>query len=475
MPTAMRNPRLTVLLLGLLMISCKPQAQTLPDFTGMAEKHGAAVVNISTVRSSDAGSMREQLQGQLPDFLEDFMGERFGDQFGGPRPAPKARSMGSGFIISEDGYVLTNYHVIAKAEKVNVQLRDRRELEAEVVGTDQQSDLALLKVDASGLPTVKIGSSEALQVGQWVMAIGAPFGFENTITKGIVSAKGRSLPNENYVPFIQTDAAVNPGNSGGPLFNMEGEVIGVNSQIVSRSGGFNGLSFAVPIDMAMNVVEQLKEHGKVTRGWLGVMIQEVDRELAESFDMDRPRGALVAQVMSDSPAQKAGFKPGDIVIAFNGRSIETSSKLPHIVGRLEPGSEAEAVILREGNRKSLDVTVGELPEDMAQRQPGAGGGGGGESSARSSLGLTVEPLSDAELQQLEVPQGVKVTGIDEGSAARAGIRPGDVIVTLASQPVTDPERFHELAGSLEPGVSAPVLVSRNGNPRFLALRKPEKE
>jgi serine protease Do len=335
----MRNPRLTVLLLGLLMISCKPQAQTLPDFTGMAEKHGAAVVNISTVRSGDAGTMRERLQGQLPDFLEDFMGERFGEQFDGPRPSPKARSVGSGFIISEDGYVLTNYHVIAKAEKVSVQLRDRREFEAEIVGTDQQSDLALLKVDASGLPSVKIGSSEALQVGEWVMAIGAPFGFENTITKGIVSAKGRSLPNENYVPFIQTDAAVNPGNSGGPLFNMDGEVVGVNSQIVSRSGGFNGLSFAVPIDMAMNVVEQLKEHGEVTRGWLGVMIQEVDRELAESFDMERPRGALVAQVMSDSPAEKAGFKPGDIVIEFNGRSIETSSKLPHIVGRLEPGSE----------------------------------------------------------------------------------------------------------------------------------------
>lgn len=474
MPTAMRNPRLTVLLLGLLMISCKPQAQTLPDFTGMAEKHGAAVVNISTVRSSDAGNMRKRLQGQLPDFLEDFMGERFGDQFGGPRPSPEARSMGSGLVISEDGYVLTNYHVIAKAEKVNVQLRDRREFEAEIVGTDKQSDLALLKVEASDLPTVNIGSSDAVQVGEWVMAIGAPFGFENTITKGIVSAKGRSLPNSNYVPFIQTDAAVNPGNSGGPLFNMEGEVIGVNSQIVSRSGGFNGLSFAVPIDMAMNVVDQLKQDGEVSRGWLGVMIQEVDRELAQSFDMDRPRGALVARVMSDSPAQKAGLKPGDIVVEFNGRSIETSSKLPHIVGRMEAGSEAEAVILREGKRQTLNVTVGKLPEDIAQRQPGAGGGGG-DSSARSSLGLAVEPLSDAELKQLDVPQGVKVTGIQDGPAARAGIRPGDVIVTLANQPVTGADRFHELANALEPGVSVPVLVSRNGNPRFLALRKPENQ
>ncbi len=471
MPIAMRNPRLTVLLLGLLMISCKPQAQTLPDFTGMADKHGAAVVNISTVRSSDGGDMRKRLQGQLPDFLEDFMGERFGDQFGGPKPSPKARSMGSGFIISDDGYVLTNYHVIAKSKKVNVQLRDRREFEAEIVGTDQQSDLALLKVDASGLPTAKIGSSEGLQVGEWVVAIGAPFGFENTITKGIVSAKGRSLPNENYVPFIQTDAAVNPGNSGGPLFNMDGEVVGVNSQIVSRSGGFNGLSFAVPIDMAMNVVDQLKQDCKVSRGWLGVMIQEVDRDLAQSFDMDRPRGALVAQVMSDSPAQKAGFKPGDIVIEFEGQSIETSSKLPHIVGRMEAGSEAEAVILREGERRTLDVTVGKLPKDMAQRQPGAGGGGS-DSSGRASLGLTVEALSDAQRKQLDVPQGVKVTGIKDGPAARAGIRPGDVIVTLANQPVTGPDRFHELASALEPGVSVPVLVSRKGNPRFLALRKP---
>lgn len=474
MPTAMRNPRLTVLLLGLLMISCKPQAQTLPDFTGMAEKHGAAVVNINTVRSSDGGNMRKRLQGQLPDFLEDFMGERFGDQFGGPRPSPEARSMGSGFVISDDGYVLTNYHVIAKAEKVNVQLRDRREFEAEIVGTDKQSDLALLKVEASDLPKVDIGSSDALQVGEWVMAIGAPFGFENTITKGIVSAKGRSLPNENYVPFIQTDAAVNPGNSGGPLFNMDGEVIGVNSQIVSRSGGFNGLSFAVPIDMAMNVVDQLKEDGEVTRGWLGVMIQEVDRELAQSFGMERPRGALVAQVMSDSPAGEAGFKPGDVVIAFNDESIETSSKLPHIVGRLEPGTEAEATILRKGERKTLDVVVGELPEDMARRQPGAGGGDG-DPSARSSLGLTVEPLSEAERQKLEVPQGVKVTGIEDGPGARAGIRPGDVIVTMANEPLNNPERFHQLAQSLQPGTSVPVLVSRNGNPRFLALRKPEKE
>ncbi len=473
MPTAMRNPRLTILLLGLLMISCKPQAQTLPDFTGMADKHGAAVVNISTVRSSDGGDMRERLQGRLPDFLEDFMGDQLGDQF--RMPQREARSLGSGFIIDADGYILTNYHVVAKADTITVQLRDRRELEAEIVGTDQQSDLALLKVDASDLPTVDIGSSEALQVGEWVVAIGAPFGFENTVTAGIVSAKGRSLPNENYVPFIQTDAAVNPGNSGGPLFNMDGEVIGVNSQIVSRSGGFNGLSFAGPIDRAMNVVDQLKEHGQVTRGWLGVMIQEVDRELAESFDMDRPRGALVARVMSDSPAAKAGFKPGDVVVEFNGQSIETSSKLPHIVGRLEPGSEAEAVILREGDRKRLDVTVGELPEDIADKRRPGSGGGGGESSARSSLGLTVEALSDAELQQLEVPQGVKVTGVDDGPAARAGIRPGDVVVTLANQPVTDPGRFHELAGSLEPGVSVPVLVSRNGNPRFLALRKPEND
>lgn len=471
MPTAIRNPRLLVLLLGLLMISCKPQARTLPDFTGMAEKHGAAVVNIATVRSSDGGDMRERLQGRLPDFLEDFMGDQFGDQF--RMPQREARSLGSGFIIDADGYILTNYHVVAKADTITVQMRDRRELEAEVVGTDQQSDLALLKVDANDLPTLDIGSSEALQVGEWVVAIGAPFGFENTITAGIVSAKGRSLPNENYVPFIQTDAAVNPGNSGGPLFNMDGEVIGVNSQIVSRSGGFNGLSFAVPIDMAMNVVEQLKEHGKVTRGWLGVMIQEVDRELAQSFDMDRPRGALVAQVRPDSPAEKAGFKSGDVVVEFNGQSIETSSRLPHIVGRLEPGSEAEAVILREGKRKTLDVTVGELPEDVAEnRRPGSRGGGG-ESGAQSSLGLTVEALSDAERQQLEVPQGVKVTGVDDGPAARAGIRRGDVLVSMANQPVTDPERFHELAQSLQPGQSVPVLVSRNGNPKFLPLRKPE--
>lgn len=469
MPRILRDSRLSILVLGLLMISCKPQAQPLPDFTGMADEHGAAVVNISTVRSDD-GSGMEQLRGRLPDFLEDFMGDRFGDQL--PMPRREARSLGSGFIISEDGYVLTNYHVIAKADKITVQLRDRREFEAEVVGTDPQSDLALLKVDADDLPAVQIGSSEKLQVGEWVVAIGAPFGFENTITKGIVSAKGRSLPNENYVPFIQTDAAVNPGNSGGPLFNMEGEVVGVNSQIVSRSGGFNGLSFAVPIDMAMDVVRQLKEDGEVTRGWLGVMIQEVDRELAESFGMKRPRGALIAQVMSDSPAAEAGFEPGDVVIKFDGQGIETSAKLPHVVGRLEPGTETKAVILRDGDREKLDVTVGELPDDMAGRAPR--GGAPGAESGRSSLGLTVKALGEAELDELNVPQGVQVTGVEEGPAARAGIRPGDVLVSLANQPVTSPKRFHELADKLEPGMSVPALVSRNGNPRFLALRVPEE-
>lgn len=446
-----------------LLISCRPQAGTLPDFTEMVKKHGPAVVNISTVQKA---SGQGQLEQRVPEFFRRFFDD-LEDQFEIPRP--ESESLGSGFIIESDGYILTNYHVVMNASEIIVRLQDRRELEAELVGSDPQSDLALLKVDAEGLPTVEIGSSADLEVGEWVLAIGAPFGFESTVTAGIVSAKGRSLPNENYVPFIQTDVAINPGNSGGPLFNLDGEVVGINSQIVSRSGGFMGLSFAIPIDMAMDVVRQLKKNGKVSRGWLGVLIQGIDRDLAQSFGLKKPVGALVARVVPDSPAAEAGFQAGDVVLSFDGREVEVSSELPHIVGRIEPGTEVQAEVLRDGERITLEVTVGELPEDMAKAGPGRAAPDGG-AEGRTSLGLAVEPLPQDQQRQLEVEQGVLVTDVLSGPAASAGIRPGDVVVSLDNQPVSSPEQFHEIAGALEPGRTVPVLINRNGNPRFLALR-----
>jgi serine protease Do len=298
------------------------------------------------------------------------------------------------------------------------------------------------------------------------LAIGAPFGFESTVTAGIVSAKGRSLPSENYVPFIQTDVAINPGNSGGPLFNLDGEVIGINSQIVSRSGGFMGLSFAIPIDLAMEVVAQLKDKGRVSRGWLGVLIQPVDRELAESFGLDKPSGALVSQVMGDSPAEQAGFMVGDVVVRFNGQEIGHSGQLPQIVGLLAPGTRAEAEVIRNGKSKTLKVIVGELPEDLNNPLDPATPG----KTGTSTLGLKVEPLSAEELATLGVPQGVLVVEVSDGPAARAGIRRGDVLVSLDNRPVANPKALKELVEDLDDKAVVPVLIHRDGGPRFLALR-----
>jgi serine protease Do len=302
-------------------------------------------------------------------------------------------------------------------------------------------------------------------VGEWVLAIGAPFGFESTVTAGIVSAKGRSLPSENYVPFIQTDVAINPGNSGGPLFNLDGEVIGINSQIVSRNGGFMGLSFAIPIDMAMEVVAQLKDKGRVSRGWLGVLIQPVDRELAESFGLDKPAGALVSQVMEGSPAEKAGFQVGDVVVRFNGKDIARSGELPQVVGLLAPGTRAEAEVVRNGKRKTLKVTVEELPEDLSGQSVGSP-----KAPAAATLGLRVEALSSEQLTELGLEHGLQVVEVAEGPAAKAGIRRGDVLVSLNNRPLKDPQALASLVADLPEGAVVPVLLHRDGNPRFLALR-----
>jgi len=307
-------------------------------------------------------------------------------------------------------------------------------------------------------------------VGEWVLAIGAPFGFDSSVTAGIVSAKGRSLPNDSYVPFIQTDVAINPGNSGGPLFNLSGEVVGINSQIFSRSGGYMGVSFAIPIDMAMDVVSQIKEHGKVSRGWLGVLIQEVDRDLAESFGLDQPKGALVSQVLEGSPAEAAGVQAGDIIVSFNGEAIYRSSELPRWVGRVTPETEASMVVIRDGKEKELEVTIGLLPDDpeMALR----GGGGQAASDGANALGLKVRAASATELSRLDLKAGVIVTEVGDGPAAKAGIASGDILVTLNNKPVNDPESFSEVVAGLPESGTVAALINRDGNPRFLPIKLP---
>jgi serine protease Do len=443
----------------------------LPDFTSLVERSSPAVVNISTTQKRvRAHGLPKGLQ--IPDIPEDspfhdffkrFFGEGEGDE-----EEYDAQSLGSGFIVSGDGYVLTNYHVVKDAEEVIVRLSDRRELTAEVVGSDERSDVALLRVKAQDLPSVRVGRSSGLKVGEWVLAIGSPFGFDHSVTAGIVSAIGRSLPSENYVPFIQTDVAINPGNSGGPLFNLDGEVVGVNSQIYSRTGGFMGLSFAIPIDVAMDVVEQLKAHGRVSRGWLGVLIQDVTRELAESFGMERPRGALVARVLPESPAEAAGFKVGDVVVEFDGKAINQSSELPPLVGRTRTDAKVEVKVLREGKPRTLGVTIAELPEDK-EVQTRLGSRGGPASDQR--LGITITDLNAAQRGELEVKEGgVLVAEVKEGPAQRAGVRQGDVVLMLNGAPVKDSAHFRELAAGLPEGKSVPVLVQRDGSPLFLALK-----
>ena len=409
--------------------------------------------------------------------IPDLEGTPFGDLFrrffgdGESSPETDPTSLGSGFFISRDGFILTNNHVVEGAETVIVRLHDRRQFNAEVVGTDPRSDIAVLKIDAEDLPAVQIGSTTDLKVGEWVLAIGSPFGFDHTVTAGIVSAKGRSLPNENYVPFIQTDVAINPGNSGGPLFNLDGEVVGVNAQIYSRTGGFMGLSFAIPIEMAMEVADQLKSDGRVVRGWLGVVIQEVTRELAESFDMDRAYGALVARVLPNSPAQEAGLEVGDVIIRFNGAEVASSTKLPPMVGRTRVGEAARLSVLRKGESREMEVVIGELPEnlDLGSIAPDDG------SAFSRTLGLRVIDTDEELRAELDIEGGVVVQAVEPGPAARAGIRQGDVIVMLDNRAVDDTRRFVEIAEELEPNRSVAVLVQRGEGPLFLALRLDEGE
>lgn len=451
------------------------QARSLPDFTPLVEKNSAAVVNISTTLKKN--DRRAQMQGQnLPDIPKDspfydFFNKFFGEIPDDLAPNQQRTSLGSGFIMSDDGYIITNNHVVKDADEVIVRLSDRREFVAEVIGTDERSDVAVLKIEGKQLPTLKLGDSSNLKVGEWVLAIGSPFGFDHSVTQGIISAMGRSLPNENYVPFIQTDVAINPGNSGGPLFNLDGEVIGVNSQIYSRTGGFMGMSFAIPVNVVKDVYQQLKEDGHVSRGWLGVLIQDVTRELAESFGMKKPHGALVAKILSDSPAEKAGFLVGDVIVSFNGKKVDVSSDLPPIVGITKVGKSVPVDVIRHGKTVSLKVVIAELPTDDSMKLSASPNN---KSKPDNPLNVVVEDLTDAQRDELDVKDhGVIVSQISSGPAYKAGVRTGDVMLLLNNTKIKNAKHFRELVKELPKNKSVPILIQRRGGPIFLALRLEE--
>jgi len=447
------------------------QARSLPDFIPLVEENAPAVVNISTTLKKNNGA---GIQGHnMPDIPEDspfydFFNKFFGEVPEGMAPHQQRTSLGSGFIMSDDGYIITNNHVVKDADEIIVRLNDRREFVAEVIGTDERSDIAVLKIDGKKLPTLKMGDSSTLKVGEWVLAIGSPFGFEHSVTQGIISAMGRSLPNENYVPFIQTDVAINPGNSGGPLFNLQGEVIGVNSQIYSRTGGYMGMSFAIPIKVVKDIYQQLREQGHVSRGWLGVLIQDVTRELAESFAMKKPHGALVAKVLKDSPAEKAGFKVGDVIVSFNGDKIDVSSDLPPMVGSTKVGKTVPAKVIRHGEPVTLRVKIAELPVDNNTKLSSSRKNG---NKTQNPLHVLVEDLTDEQREQLEVKDhGVIVSQVSAGPAYKAGVRSGDVMLLINNIKIKNVKHFEELVNQLPKDKSVPILIQRRGGPVFLALR-----
>lgn len=448
-------------------------ARDLPDFTELAETNSAAVVNISTHQKSQVQrrtphnfSMPDDVPEDSPfnELFKRFFGDEL-DDFA----ERESRSLGSGFVISSDGYILTNYHVVDGADEVQVRFSDRRFYDAKVIGSDRASDVALIKIDATGLPTVKIGSSSDLKVGEWVLAIGSPFGFDHTVTAGIVSAKGRSLPSENYVPFIQTDVAINPGNSGGPLFDLDGEVIGINSQIYSRTGGFMGLSFAIPIELAISVADQLREHGKVERGYLGVLIQDVDYNLAESFGLEQPRGALVSRVMPDSPAAKAGLKVGDVILEFNGKRLLNSSQLPPLVGITGVDEEATLNVMRNGEAREMTITVGRLPDDDESM---AGEPAKPEPDEIEQLGLSIIDIEPNVREELGLDEkgGALVGKVGPGPAQDAGIHRGDIVLMFDGVDVKSAKHLRELIEAADGKRTVAVLIRRGDSPVFMALR-----
>jgi serine protease Do len=442
-------------------------AAELPDFTQLVDRYGPAVVNVQA-----SGT----IENQMPDFDAEDVPEIF-RRFFGPVPPPHQgmrRSMGSGFVISADGYVLTNNHVVEGADTITVRLSDRRELEAKVVGADAQYDIALLKVDASNLPVVSIGDSKSLKPGQWVVAIGSPFGFDHSVTQGIVSAIGRSFgaADQQYVPFIQTDVPINRGNSGGPLFNLQGQVVGINSQIFSNTGGYMGVSFAIPIDIAMSAVEQIKTTGHVSRGMIGVQIQNIDRALAQSLGLPRTGGALVNKVTPGSGADKGGIRVGDVILAYDGRDIISSADLPPLVGATRPGSTAQLSVFRDGKTLTVPVTVGELPANAIAQASGAGAA---TPTADNPLGIVVEELTAEQRQQLGIDddEGVVVTHVVGSAARRAALAPGDVILMVGRKPVGSVADFNAAIKRTPPGQSVMLLVRRDDITSFIAIEVPK--
>lgn len=449
------------------------QAKDLPDFTELAEKQGPAVVNISitsVVHGTGIGFPGMPNDENLQEFLRRFgipgmpgmpgmPGQDGGQDY-------KSQSLGSGFIISADGYILTNAHVVNEADEVLVKLYDKREFKAKIIGADKRTDVALIKIEATGLPKVTIGDPNALKVGEWVAAIGSPFGLENTMTAGIVSAKGRALPQENYVPFIQTDVAINPGNSGGPLFNLRGEVVGVNSQIYSKSGGSMGLSFSIPIDVAIDISNQLKANGRIARGWLGIGIQEVTKELAESFGLKQTNGALIAGVEKNSPADKGGLEAGDIILKFDGKPITTSSDLPRVVAATKPGKVVPVEVVRKGANKTLQLGVGEMPNEQGEapavsKEP--------VKPEANKVGLTLRELTPQQKKKLNGKNGLLVVE-SSGAAAQAGIRRGDVILGLNNNESQSVDLFNKQINAVPSGKTIAVLVQRGENTLYVPIK-----
>jgi serine protease Do len=433
--------------------------QSLPDFSELVETQGAAVVNIVAVGKEPAAA-RPELPFQPGDPMYEFF-RRFQIPIPDVQPGPR-QGQGSGFIISPDGYILTNAHVVAEATDVTVKLTDKRELKAKVIGVDRRTDLAVLKVDATNLPTVRIGDPAKLKVGEWVAAIGAPFGLENTVTAGIVSAKSRSLRGDSYVPFIQTDVAINPGNSGGPLFNMAGEVVGINSQIYSRTGGYMGLSFSIPIDAAMKVKDDLVRYGKVSRGRIGVTIQSVTKDLAESFGLDKPSGVLVTAVEPGSPAAKAGLQSGDVILSVNGRSLDESAELARAVGETKPGTSLSLHVWRDRAARDVRVTVGETPAEKvaAAATP--------EEAKPGKLGVTVRPLTAEERKARGVTEGGVVVEEVDGPAAKAGIRRGDVILAFGNDKVENADQLKRLTDKASGSIA--LLVKREDATIYVSVK-----
>lgn len=457
------------LTVGMLLSAVAHAARDLPDFTRLVESQGRTVVNISTTQTvkTVAGPFGDDAANDL--FSEFF--RRFGVPGGGQPREQQQSSLGSGFLISADGYIMTNAHVVAKADEITVSTTDKREYKAKLVGADTRTDVAVLKIDGHSLPTVSLGNPSLLKPGEWVVAIGSPFGFDNSVTAGIVSAKGRQLPGDAYVPFIQTDVAVNPGNSGGPLFNLDGQVVGINSQIYSRSGGFMGISFAIPIDVAMQVADQLKAHGRVSRAVIGVSVQELSRDLAASFGLSRPSGALINSVQPGGPADKAGLKSGDIVLQVGGKPVENASDMARLISSARPGQPLALEIWRNKASRTLTVTPNEMSEQASERQgrnrqPNA-------TPALTGLNMSLSELSPAQLRALRISYGLMVQRV-QGLAARAGVQPGDVIVGVNNSTLTSAEQFREQVAAAKAGDTLALRLIRDGNTLFVAVPVAEK-